>query len=218
MEKQQRTKLPVFMQIILVIVVLALVLVLIPIGGYAAYKELQNPTLSLPTNTTVVMAVQHVGKLETTTYTIQQIIVYNPTSWWSFLGSSKKLFVVYGTVTAGIDLSTLQPNDVQIQGKAPDESATLNAPATQILSATIDPTRTQVYDANTGIYSVLSQNIGPNTTIQILAAAQNTLQGDACKDGILQQAADSAKGQLTSLLTTLGFSPVTVSVSVGTCS
>lgn len=215
MYRERHTRVPIFMQFILVIVVLVLAFT----GIYTTYRLLQKPSLSLPTNTTVVTEIQHIGKLETATYTIQQIIVYdpNPNSWWNFLGSAKELFVVYGKVTAGLDLSALKSNDVIIQGKDAKTSITLNMSATQILSTIIDPTRTEVYDADTGIYALFGQTISPDTTVKILAAAQDTLQSDACKDGILQQAADSAKVQLTSFLTTVGFPVATVHVSAGKC-
>lgn len=211
---KKSTEVPVFVQLILVIVVLGLV----STGGYAAYHFLQGPppsSISFPTNATVVTAMQRINKLETTMDTLQQIIVYDP---HYIVGDAKKLFVVSGTVIAGIDLSAMNKNDVQIQGTSPNESVTLNAPATQILSATVDPSQTQVYDANTGIYSILNPQLDANTTNAVMAGAQNTLQSAACKDHILQQAADSARGQLTSLLTTLGFTSVIVNTSAGTCS
>jgi Protein of unknown function (DUF4230) len=208
--QERRPEIPTFLQIILVIVVLGIV----SVGGYTAYHFQQGPPPSshfMPTNTAVVTAIQRIDKLETTTDTLQQVIVYDP---HYVLGDAQKLFVVYGTVTAGIDLSTLNKNDVQIQG----QSVTLNAPAAQILSANVDPAQTQVYDANTGIYSIISPKLDSNTTNAIMAKAQNTLSGDACANGILQQASDSAKGQLTALLTTLGFTSVIVNTSAGTCS
>ncbi len=207
---ERRMTLPAFIQIILVIVVLALVIA----GAYIGYQKLQNP-ITIPTNAIIVTQVQQVGKLETATYTLQQIIVYDQTTPWyeKLFGSSKKLFVVYGTVTAGIDLSQLNQSDVQVQGK----KVTLNMPAPYIMNSAVDPTRTQVYDADTGAYSIFPKNLGPNTTIQILAAAQKSQPGEACRDGILQQAASSAKTQLTSLLKTTGFTTITIDVPTGTC-
>src|SRR5579885_1379738 len=206
---EKRAPFPCFMWIIFVVVVLALLLT----GTYTTYNLLQKPVLYLPTNATVITEVQHIGKLETVSYTLQQIITYDPdaNSWFHFLGDSRKLFVVYGNVTAGIDFSKLSSNDIQIQGKEIGKaSIVLNAPAPQILNSTVDPNRTQVYDANSGISGLWSQNLDSNTTLKILAAAKDSLQRNACQEGILQQASDSARTQLTSLFTTIGFSTVTI--------
>jgi hypothetical protein len=218
MNVEQRTRVPAFARIILAIVVLAFALV----GAYVVYQQSQKPVvlykavLSLPTNATVVTEVQRIGKLETVTYTLQQVIVYDPNPGW--FGDSKKLFVVYGKVTAGFDLSSLKSSAVNTQKKNNQiTSITLNMPAPQILSTAIDPTRTKVYDANSGLV-LWNSTVDPNTTIKILAEAQKTLQSDACQDGILQQASDSAQTHLTSFLTTVGFPSATINIPTATCS
>ena len=214
---ERRTPFSFFVRLIFIVLVLAL----IAGGAYTAYNLLQKPTLYMPTNTVVITQVQRIGKLETASYTLQQIIAYDPdaNSWWHFLGDSQKLFVVYGNVTAGIDLSKLSSSDIQIQGKEPGKaSITFNAPAPQILNSAIDPSRTRIYDANSGISALWSQNLDENTTLKILSAAKDSLQGEACKGGILQQASDSARTQLTSLFTTIGFSTVVINIPAGTCS
>lgn len=212
----QRTLFSFFVRVIFIVLVIAL----IGTGVYAAYNLLQKPVVYVPTSATIITEVQHIGKLETVSYTLQKIIAYDPdaNSWWHFLGDSQKLFVVFGKVTAGIDLSKLSSSDIQIQGKELGKaSITFNAPASQILNSAVDPSRTQIYDANSGISGLWSRNLDENTTLKILAAAKDSLQGDACKEGILQQASDSARIQLTSLFTTIGFSTVVINIPTGTC-
>jgi len=216
---ERRPKVPVFIQIILVVLVLT--------GAYATYRFLpiapSIPTIYVPNSTTVVTQIQRLGKLETVSDTLEKVIVYDQNAnspLWNIFGNHKKLFLVYGDVVAGFDLSKLSNNDIQVQGKdIKTASIILNMPAPQIMSAKVDPTRTQVYDVDTGAYAVLSQEaIDPNVTLQIIAGTENSLQGDACKANILQQASDSARPQLTSLLTTIGFRTVTVNIPIGTCS
>lgn len=213
---ERRTPFSCFVRLIFIVLVLALVVT----GAYTAYNLLQKPTFYFPTNAVVITEVQHIGRLETVSYTIQQIIAYDPdaNSFWHFLGDAKKLFVVFGKVTAGIDLSKLSSSDLQIQGKELGKaSITFNAPAPQILSSAIDPSRTQIYDANSGVRGLWNQNLDENTTLKILSAAKDSLQGEACQEGILQQASDSARAQLTSLFTTIGFSTVVINIPAGTC-
>lgn len=200
---------------VLVVLVLAFLL-----AGTSTYNLLQRSGPYLPTNATIIIQIQRMGKLETASYTLQQIITYSSdvNSWWHFLGDSQKLFVVYGTITAGIDLSKLRSNDIQIQGNEIGKaSITLHTPAPQILNTAIDPSRTQIYDTNSGISGLWNQNLDESTTLKILAAAKDSLQSHACQEGILQQAAESARAQLTSLLTSIGFSRVTITIPPGTC-
>ncbi len=213
---ERRVKVPCFIQFIVIVLVFALLI----FGAYEGYQRSQASTLTLPTNAIVVTSIQHISKLETVTYTLQQIIAYDPhpNSIWNFLGDPKKLFVVYGTSTAGFDFAKITANDIQRQTKNNKTTITLTMPPPEILNTAIDPTHTRVYDANSGVFSGLEdQGMDPNTTVQILSAGQKELLSEACQDGILQQASNSAQVQLTSFLTNLGFSSATVNIPTGTC-
>ncbi len=203
-------------------------LVILVIAGitYTLYRFLPGqpaPKLYLPTGTAVITQIQNIGKLETVSYTIEKVITYDQNAdnpFAQLFGDNKKLFVAYGEVTAGFDLSKLGTNDIKIQGKQiRTASITLNMPAPQIMSVKIDPGQTQVYDVATGVYGIWNQkDLDPNITLQILSAAQDSLQSEACRENILQKASDSAKPQLTSLLTTIGFPTVIINIPAGTCS
>lgn len=225
-EGERRAKVPFFIQFSVIIIVLVGVYI-----GYQSYQNYQNyqnyqrsqaQMFSLPSNAAIVTEVQHMSKLETVSYTLQQVVAYDPYpgAWWNFLGDPKKLFIVYGTVTAGMDLSTLNSSDIITQKQDNKITAiTLIMPDSKILGVAIDPTRTKIYDMNSGLLPGLwNQNIDPTTTVSILAGAQKSLQSEACQNHILQEAADSAKTQLTSFLKTVGFPSVTVNISAGTCS
>lgn len=192
-------------------------------GGYIVYRVLPppEPLFTLPTSTTIVTRVQNMGRLETVSYTLEKVIAYDPdaNSWLHFLGDHKKLFVVYGEVVAGFDLTKITKNDVKIQGKEnKTASITLNMPAPQILSANIDPHKTTVYDANSGVYGLWNESLDSNTTLQIIAMAQKSLRTEACQEGILQSASNSGRPLLTSFLSTVGYPNVTVNIPTGDCS
>lgn len=209
----------------LIVVALCLLLVIGSVLGVA--KTVNDflhpqPIIEVPTSTTVIEKIQTMGKLETVSYTLEKIIRYDQdaNSFWHFLGDHTKLFVVQGVVTAGVDLSEISKNDITIQG-GPDiktASITLTLPASQILNASIDENNSRVYDANSGVYGLLGSQVDSNTVVKILAAAKQSLRSDACQGNILQNASDSAKTQLTSLLTAIGFQHVEVNTSNGKCS
>jgi hypothetical protein len=211
-----RMKIPVGFQIALIL----LVLIFGPIGAIKWLTQPQSSGITFPTGVTVVTGVQHIGKLETVSDTFQQIIQYEADGNWftKIFNDPKKLFVVYGNVVAGVDLSTITKNDVTIQKKdSTHTTATLTLPAPQIFSATLDHTKTKIYDISGGILAPFNQGMDPNTENQVMAGAQGSLRSAACQAHILQQASDSAQTQLTSFLTTLGFSSVTVNATSGIC-
>ncbi|MBA2395110.1 MAG: DUF4230 domain-containing protein [Ktedonobacteraceae bacterium] len=207
---------------------IALVLLVLILGPVAAIKWLTQPSppqppakISYPTGAIVVTGVQHMGKLQTISDTFQQIVKYedNGGNWFTKLfNDPKKLFVVYGTVVAGVDLSTVTKGDVTIQRQDNTHvSIVLLLPAPQIFSSTLDQTKTQVYDISSGLFSPFNQGLDPNVENQVLAGAQGTLKTSACDANIMKQASDSAQVQLTSFLTALGFSSVIVTFAPGTC-
>ncbi len=211
-----RMKVPIGFQI-------ALILLVLMFGSVGAIKWLTQPQssgITFPTGVTVVTGVQRIGKLETVSDTFQQIIQYEADGNWftKIFNDPKKLFVVYGNVVAGVDLSTITKNDVIIQKKDSTHTVvTLILPAPQIFSATLDHTKTKVYDTSGGILSPFNQGMDPNTENQVMAGAQGSLRTSACQAHILQQASDSAQVQLTAFLTTLGFSSATVTGTSGIC-
>lgn len=178
----------------------------------------QGSAIVLPSSGTVFIQVQRMNRLETVSYTLESTYKYDQNAnspWydvWKYISDQKKLFVVPGKITAGIDLSKLTKEDVQVHGKA----ITLNLPASQILDTSLDEQNIQVYDISTGLASFF-QSMDPNLQDKILAAAKVSLQKDACDQGILRQASQNAQQQFTSFLTELGFTSVTVNAPVGTC-
>ncbi|MGA0198997.1 MAG: DUF4230 domain-containing protein [Prochlorotrichaceae cyanobacterium] len=112
------------------------------------------------------------------------------------VGTTTLLYIAYGDVRAGVDLSQLAPSDIQIRA----ETIQVTLPPPQILDAKIDVTRSSVYDYDRGFLG-----LGPDSApeLQTLAgqAALNKIIEVACKQNILAQANDRAKlavGQLLS--------------------
>ncbi len=112
------------------------------------------------------------------------------------LGTTTLLYIAYGEVRAGVDLSQIEPEDIQDQG----DRLEITLPPAQILDAKIDINRSSVYDYDRGFLG-----LGPDTApeLQTLAgqAALEKIITTACQGNILSQANDRAKlavGQLLS--------------------
>lgn len=161
--------------------------------------------------TAVVKQMRSLSRIETAVFTIEKVIDAGTTGgniFQQFLFGDKILLIAHGQVIAGFDLSQVSDNDIKIEGK----NVTIKLPPPQILVATLDNTQTKVYDRRQGL---LSDNDGLES--QVRQAAEGSIRQAACDAGILQQASDNGRKQLTALLTSLGFESITFEIPAGSC-
>jgi Protein of unknown function (DUF4230) len=155
-----------------------------------------KPEPQVDVRSVVVKQVQEASELTTAVFTMEAVV---PTQQDASLGglvvgTTKLLYVAYGQVRAGVDLSQIQPTDVQATGTR----LTIRLPAAKLLDRKIDVSRSNVYDYNRGFLG-LGPDVAP--TLQTLAQQQalEKIVTAACQEGILQRAGDRAKlvvGQL----------------------
>jgi hypothetical protein len=153
---------------------------------------------------TVVRQIQQLQRLETVSYTMDKIIsgehsnAYLP----KFLAGDRLLLVVHGEVVGGINLASLGPGDVLVQG----QKVTIHLPAAEVFSTRIDNARTKVYSRDTGLFS----SPDPNLESEVREEAERQLQQAALQDGILKTAADNARATISSMLQGFGFREVDI--------
>jgi hypothetical protein len=127
------------------------------------------------------------------------------------IGTTKLLYIAYGEVRAGVDLSQMTSDDITLEG----DRLTIQLPPPEILDSKIDVTRSQVYEYDRGFLG-LGPDVGPE--LQTLAQ-QQTLERivtTACREDILGEANLRAEGVVSQLLTTAGYSQVTVETQAPT--
>jgi len=122
------------------------------------------------------------------------------------LVGDRLLMIVHGNTVAGVDLSQLKPESVQISETANGRSIQLTLPPSQVFATTVDETKSRVYSRDTGIFVRADPNLESTTR----AKAQTELQQAALSDGILDAAASNARAAVTALLEGLGFTHVVV--------
>jgi hypothetical protein len=167
--------------------------------------KLTGRSLSIDTSLpTVVNKIQRLQRLETVVYNMDKVVegtrenAYLP----DFLAGDKLLLVVHGETVAGIDLSHLQPSDVQITGR----TIHVRLPQPEIFTTTLDNAKTRVYSRETGLFVAAD----PNLESEVRAKAQQDLQQSALADGILDTARKNASATLTTMLLGLGFEQIQV--------
>ena len=160
----------------------------------------------------VIKEIRGLQRLETASFTIEKIINAGTTGkniFSQFLFADRILLIAHGQVIAGFDLSQVSEKDIKVEGK----NLIVRLPKPQILVTTLDNAQTRVYDRQRGILQP-GQN---NLESEARAEAEKSIAHAACKGGILQQAADNGRKQLTTLFSAFGFTAVTVEIPSGSC-
>lgn len=160
----------------------------------------------------VIKEIRSLQRLETASFTIEKIIDGGTTGnniFQQFLFGDKILLIAHGQVIAGFDLSQVSENDIKIDGT----KLTLVLPPPQILVSTLDNTQTKVYDRQKGLLNPGEKDLESRAR----QAAEDSIRKAACDGGILTQASDNARKQLTSLFIALGFSQISIDIPQGEC-
>jgi hypothetical protein len=189
---------------VLLVAALLLVALLLGLGvaiGWLAPRVLgliaRERTLNTPA---LLLQVQTVSELVTVKYVIEKVVVLEDVKWISGLGENRVLMVAQGIVKAGIDLSALKPNDLEVSGK----TVRIRLPKARITEAYLDERQTRVIERTTGLLRMfdkdMEQNARQNAVEDIERAARN--------NGILKEADARAQAQLTHLFKQMGFESV----------
>src|ERR1700733_14443750 len=152
---------------------------------------------------TVIASIQRLARLESVVYTMDKVVEGDRTNHYlpDILTGDKLLLIVHGQAVAGVDLSGIQASNVQIDGR----SITIAMPAAQLLSVSLDNSKTRVYSRITGLLVPAD----PNLESEVREKAEAGLRQSALDSGILNTAEGNARATLTTLLPSLGFQQIT---------
>jgi hypothetical protein len=156
----------------------------------------------------VVEKVQRLNRLETVVYSLDTVVESSEPSAVlpDVLAGDKLLMIVHGQTIAGVDMSKLQPESVEITEGSQGRSIKLTLPPSTIFVTTIDEGKSKVYQRDTG----LLVKADPNLETITRQKAQGDLQAAALSDGILDAASKNARATVTAMLEGLGFAHVDV--------
>jgi uncharacterized protein DUF4230 len=152
---------------------------------------------------TVIASIQRLARLESVVYTMDKVVEGDRTNEYlpDILTGDKLLLIVHGQAVAGVDLSKVQASNVQIDG----HSVTITMPAAELLSVSLDNSKTRVFSRTTGLLVPTD----PNLESEVREKAEGGLRQSALDSGILTTAEGNARATLTTMLHSLGFQQVT---------
>ena len=151
---------------------------------------------------TVIASIQRLARLESVVYTMDKVVEGDRSSQYlpDVLTGDKLLMVVHGQAVAGVDLSQVQAGNVLIDGR----SVIVTVPPAELLSVSLDNSKTRVYSRITGLLVPAD----PNLESEVREKAEADLRQSALDSGILTTAEGNARATLTTLLHSLGFQQV----------
>jgi hypothetical protein len=147
----------------------------------------------------ILKQVQDLSQLITVKYVMEKVILYDDPRWF---GDNKVLMIAHGVVLAGIDLKELKPADIQVSNKK--ISIKLPPARAPIMYTYLDDKRTEVVERTTGLLRAFDKDM-EQTARQQAVMDINLAARDS---GILKDADERAKTQLTNLFKMMGFEEV----------
>jgi hypothetical protein len=169
----------------------------------AAPQELApGPTPTIyPSAATIIEGVQSLSRLETASYHIEKVITAESGQGpLGFLLGDKLLLIAYGEMIAGVDLGLIGPSDLMT---ADDGTVYLRLPPVEVFVATLDNSRTHVYDRRTG-----AAGMNPQLETAARQEAERLMLQAAIEDGLMETAEENARTVLRSFIVSFGFEHV----------
>jgi hypothetical protein len=164
------------------------------------------PTTIRADTPAVIHRIQQLNRLETTSYTVEKVIEagHEGNAFQDLLFGDRLLLVAHGQVIAGIDLSTLQANQIVVSEDG--TVLTVHLPPAQIFHTALDNQKTRVYDREQGLFAPTDKDL---ETVARQAAESQILQA-ACEGGVLERATIDGQRAMEQILGMLDFQRVEV--------
>ncbi len=152
----------------------------------------------------VVRHIQQLQRLETVVFGMDKIVSGGWESRFlpTFLAGEQLLLVVYGDVTAGVDLGRIDASFISVNGRAID----VRLPEPEIFATRVDNERTRVYSRRTGLFTA----VDPHLESEVRKEAEQQIRQSALDGGVLRIASANARATMTTFLRGLGFEDVKV--------
>lgn len=219
------------------IAMMSWVILLIGLAAIAfAIYSVQNITKEEPIETItregVITQIQQLNRLQTVAFSVDTVITsQRPGSWMKLWQDEQKgLFIARGRVEAGIDLSALTPEMVQVvqpepvsgndvQNTETNTSAALmpqiniTLPPSEIFSVYLDDI--EIYDWQTGAFGLMQ--VDPKILAQAQSMAKKEVLERACRGDVMNMALQNAQTQLQQLFALTGATVTVTTQGAGAC-
>lgn len=172
-----------------------------PIGNLVKQLILPATPVILPSPSTILLSMEEQFDVITVSSEFEKIVTAerNQEALWGALGETM-VFVANGTVAAGIDMSQMSPEDIQVLDP---ETVQIHLPPAQIFTeySKLNNEKSYVADRDTGIFT----RADPELETAVRRVAEQQIIEAAQSSNLLQQAEENAEAEIRRLLEGLGF-------------
>ncbi|WP_352339009.1 DUF4230 domain-containing protein [Psychrobacter sp. 16-MNA-CIBAN-0192] len=203
-------------------------------------KAIEEAPIETITREGVVTQIQQLNQLQTIAFSVDTVITSQKQGSWMKLwqDEQKGLFIAHGRVEAGIDLSALTPEMVQVVQPAGIEKAknsknvdndmpvaesassiatmpqiNITLPPSEIFSVYLD--NIEIYDWQTGAFGLMK--VDPKILQQAQSMAKKEVLERACRGDIMDMALKNAQTQLQQLFSLTGAVVTVTTQGAGAC-
>ena len=157
----------------------------------------------MPDRIETIMALQNLQNLATVEYTVTKVVKASDDIAWYKPGERKILITCQASVKAGIDLASLQPDDIEIKGK----SIRIKLPEPKMLTVNMSPENIKVAYSEIGL---LRDDFTSAERNALVAQAEKQVWNAGEALGIVAQAKLNTQTFMTNFLMQLGFEKISL--------
>lgn len=172
-----------------------------PIGNLVRQLVLPATPVILPSPSTILLSMEQQFDVITISSEFEKVVTANRNQdvLWGALGETM-IFVANGTVAAGIDLSQMSPEDIQVLDPV---TVQIHLPPAQIFPeySGLNNEKSYVADRDTGLLT----RADPQLETQVRRVAEQEILEVAQGSNLLQLADENAEKEIRGLLEGLGF-------------
>jgi Protein of unknown function (DUF4230) len=200
----------------IVVAVAVVVVLMLVLSAVHLLPQLRNPFATTTTDRSqpvLLKSITNLSRYEAASGEFQVVVDLSTRNGFlpSFLAGSETLFVGAGTDIAFVDFSRLKGPQITVSGDR--KTVAIKLPQPQLEPAVLDVKNSYVYAQQQGLFnrvgSFFSGN--PNSQQKVYVLAQQKIQTAAKSSPLVADAEKNTTAMLTSMLTSLGFTHVTVS-------
>jgi hypothetical protein len=199
----------------IVAAIIAVVVLIVVLSAVHLLPQLRNPfaqTTTVRSEPVILKSITSLSRYEAASGSFEVVVdLTKRTSLIpSFLAGSETLFIGEGTDIAYVDFSQLKSQ--AITTNANRTSVTVTLPKAQLEPAVLNVSQSYVYAEQQGLFNRVGNFFSgnPNSQQQVYVLAQQKIETAAQQSPLLAEAQKNTEGMLDGMLTSLGFTHVTV--------
>jgi Protein of unknown function (DUF4230) len=195
--------------------VVTVIVVVLVLAAVHLLPQLRNPfstTTTVSSGPALLKSITALSRYEAASGTFQIVVELSTHTSFipSFIAGSQTLFIGDGSVIAYVDFSGLKGNAIIMN--AARTAVTVRLPVAQLESPVLDVSQSYVYAEQQGLVNRVASFFSgnPNSQQAVYIAADQKIATAARRSGLTADAERNTRGMLDGMLTSLGFSHITV--------